>query len=187
MTLQPTDLSRLNETDRRRVRRYRSRIQGMEGYLLGLAHDPAAHVRFPVDLSVSQIYVETSKTYVVYTLIFHSMSFEPVPEGTEPPELWPQPTFDEPTATHEPMRDANPTAAQDFYKFTIVLSGIDQLTQAVADALYETGCADATLSSVGSVVSLDFDRFAASLAKAIGSAVDEVGRAGFQINRITIG
>jgi hypothetical protein len=85
------------------------------------------------------------------------------------------------------MADANPTAAQDFYKFTIVLSDIDQLTEAVAEALYETGCADATLSSVDSVVSLDFDRFAASLGEAIGSAADEVGRAGFQISRITIG
>jgi hypothetical protein len=85
------------------------------------------------------------------------------------------------------MADANPTAAQDFYKFTIVLSGIDQLSDAVAEAIYEAGCADATISSVDSVVSLDFDRFAASLGEAIGSAVDEVGRAGFQISRITIG
>lgn len=85
------------------------------------------------------------------------------------------------------MADAKTTAAQDFYMFSIVLSGIDQWTDAVADALYEAGCADATISSVGSIVSLDFDRFAASLGEAIGSAVDEVGRAGFQISRITIG
>jgi hypothetical protein len=85
------------------------------------------------------------------------------------------------------MADAKPTAAQDFYEFTIVLCGIDQLTDAVAEAIYEAGCADATISSVSSVVSLDFDRFAASLGEAIGSAVDEVGRAGFQVSRITIG
>jgi hypothetical protein len=84
------------------------------------------------------------------------------------------------------MHDAKPTAAQDFYEFTIVLSGIDQLTDAVSDALYEAGCDDATVSSVNSVVSLDIDRFAASLGEAIGSAVDEVGRAGFQISYIEI-
>jgi hypothetical protein len=84
------------------------------------------------------------------------------------------------------MHDTEPSTAQ-VYEFTITLTGIDQLTDAVADALYEAGCDDATLSSVDSVVSLDFDRLAASLGKAIGSAVDEVGRAGFQVSRITIG
>jgi hypothetical protein len=84
------------------------------------------------------------------------------------------------------MHDAN-QAADQVHKFTIVLSGIDQLTDALADALYEAGCDDPMLCCVDSVVSLDFDRLAASLGEAIGSAVDEVGRAGFQISRITIG
>jgi hypothetical protein len=84
------------------------------------------------------------------------------------------------------MHDAN-QAADQVHKFTIVLSGIDQLTDALADALYEAGCDDPMLCCVDSVVSLDFDRLAASLGEAIGSAVDEVGRAGFQISQITIG
>jgi hypothetical protein len=84
------------------------------------------------------------------------------------------------------MRDANATTDQ-VYKFTIILSGIDQLTDALADAIYEAGCDDPMLCCVNSVVSLDFDRLAASLGKAIGSAVDQVYRAGFEISQITIG
>jgi hypothetical protein len=60
------------------------------------------------------------------------------------------------------MRDANATTDQ-VYKFTIILSGIDQLTDALADAIYEAGCDDPMLCCVNSVVSLDFDRLAASL------------------------
>lgn len=44
------------------------------------------------------------------------------------------------------------------YDFTLELTGVGELTPAVADALFEAGCDDATLSSRGGRVYLAFTR-----------------------------
>ena len=64
------------------------------------------------------------------------------------------------------------------YDFTLVLSGVPELTAAVEDALFEAGCDDATLSLQGGEVSLDFTRAAPSLHEAVAGAVGDVRRAG---------
>ena len=57
---------------------------------------------------------------------------------------------------------------------------------ALADALYEAGCDDASPHSEGPTVYLDFHREAESLGDAIGSAVKDVARAGFSVARVEV-
>lgn len=64
------------------------------------------------------------------------------------------------------------------HAFTLVLSGADDITTALEDALFESGCDDATLSFSHGRLWLDFDREAATLEEAVRQAIAEVRRAG---------
>ncbi len=72
------------------------------------------------------------------------------------------------------------------YTFTLVLSGISEVTEDIANALYEAGCDDAGVGSCDGVSTVDFDREAESLGDAIGSAVKNVERAGYKVARIVV-
>ena len=72
------------------------------------------------------------------------------------------------------------------FRFTLVLSGVSELSDAMADALYEAGCGDAGVGSCDGVVTVDFDREAEELGDAIGSAVKDVARAGFSVARVEV-
>jgi len=72
------------------------------------------------------------------------------------------------------------------YEFVLTLAGSDELTAELADTLFEAGCDDATLHSEGPVLYLDFDREAESLGDAIGSAVKDVERAGYNVSRVEV-
>ncbi len=65
-------------------------------------------------------------------------------------------------------------------EFDLVLAEITELTDEVADALYEAGCDDATVSMRSGRVYLSFDREAASMREALLSAVRDVRKAGFE-------
>ena len=62
--------------------------------------------------------------------------------------------------------------------FTLILTGIVELTDAVQDALFEAGCDDALLGIREGVPFLNFDREAVSLRDAVLSAIHDVERAG---------
>lgn len=64
------------------------------------------------------------------------------------------------------------------YEFAVVLGGIDDLTTAVEDALFESGCDDGTLCMSNRVLRIFFSRDAPSLRKAILSAIRDVESAG---------
>lgn len=64
------------------------------------------------------------------------------------------------------------------WEFALVLTGVVDLTDDLADALFEEGCDDATFSMVGGKPRLDFDREAESLEDAVLSALDDIRRAG---------
>jgi hypothetical protein len=72
------------------------------------------------------------------------------------------------------------------YSFTVILAGVDCITAEMADALYEAGCDDSTPGSSGGVVMVGFDREAENLGAAIGSAVDDVVRAGYRVARVEV-
>lgn len=65
------------------------------------------------------------------------------------------------------------------YDFTLVLSGISELTADAEDRLFESGCDDATLVVRSGRVRLDFTRAAPSFQDAVASAIRDVRRAGF--------
>lgn len=70
------------------------------------------------------------------------------------------------------------TARDREHDFTLILTGIGELTEEAEDALFEAGCDDATLSVRGGVVSLRFSRVAPMLKDAILGAIRDVRRAG---------
>lgn len=72
------------------------------------------------------------------------------------------------------------------YEFTLVLKGPIDLTEEVADKLFESGCSDGTPGTCGGVFSIDFHREADSLEGAIHSAAANIKAAGYELERVEI-
>ena len=72
------------------------------------------------------------------------------------------------------------------YEFTLVLKGPLELTEEVADELFEAGCDDGTPGICNGVFSIDFHREANSLEEAIRSAIANVKSAGQEVERVEI-
>lgn len=72
------------------------------------------------------------------------------------------------------------------YQFTLVLEGALELTDEIADALFEAGCDDGTPGTSAGVFTIDFDRTGPSLEEAINSAVLDVKKAGYEVSRVEI-
>jgi hypothetical protein len=72
------------------------------------------------------------------------------------------------------------------YDFSLVLKGNIELTEEMADRLYEAGCDDGTPGTCEGVFSIDFHRHASSLEAAIRSAIASVKEAGFDVERVEI-
>ena len=72
------------------------------------------------------------------------------------------------------------------YEFTLILSGSLELTEDIADALFEAGCDDGTPGTCNGVFSIDFHRDADSLEEAIHSAIGHVNSAGYEVERVEI-
>jgi hypothetical protein len=72
------------------------------------------------------------------------------------------------------------------YSFTLVLAGVDVLTPAMGESLYEAGCDDSSPGSSDGVVTVGFDLEAESLGDAIRSAVKDVEKAGFKVSKIEV-
>ena len=72
------------------------------------------------------------------------------------------------------------------YEFTLILRGPLELTEEVADELFEAGCDDGTPGVCNGVFSIDFHRESSTLEEAIRSAIASVKSAGFEIERVEI-
>ena len=72
------------------------------------------------------------------------------------------------------------------YEFTLILEGSVELTDAIADKLFEAGCNDGTPGTCEGVFSIDFHREATSLEDAIRSAIANVKAAGYEVERVEI-
>ena len=70
------------------------------------------------------------------------------------------------------------------YEFSLILSGPLELTEDLADSLFEAGCDDATPGTCNGVFSIDFHREADSLEAAIRSAIANVESAGYRVTRV---
>jgi hypothetical protein len=72
------------------------------------------------------------------------------------------------------------------YAFTLVLKDSIELTEQIADVLFEAGCDDGTPGTCNGVFSIDFHREAESLEQAINLAVANVRSAGYDVARVEI-
>jgi len=77
-------------------------------------------------------------------------------------------------------------ATQTHYDFTVVLSGVTELTIEMAEALYRAGCDDGSPASSDGRVTIDFHRQATSLEAAIQTAVRDVYTAGLRVARVEL-
>ncbi len=72
------------------------------------------------------------------------------------------------------------------YEFTLILIEPLELTEEIADKLFEAGCNDGTPGTCNGVFSIDFHREANSLEEAIRSAIANVKLAGYEVERAEI-
>ena len=72
------------------------------------------------------------------------------------------------------------------YEFSLILKGRLELTEEIADELFEAGCDDGTPGTCNGVFSIDFHREADSLEAAINSAIKNVKAAGYDVERVEI-
>lgn len=72
------------------------------------------------------------------------------------------------------------------FEFTLFLSGLTEITDDAANALYEAGCDDASPASCDGVVWITFHREADSLDAAVRSAMADVQKAGLTVERLEI-
>jgi hypothetical protein len=70
------------------------------------------------------------------------------------------------------------------YEFTLILRGIQDITDKAENSLYAAGCDDALLGTQNGAAFLDFLREAKSPEEAITSAVLDVMKAGFEVARV---
>jgi len=72
------------------------------------------------------------------------------------------------------------------FEFTLFLGGLSEITDEAANALYEAGCDDGSPASCDGVVWVTFHREAGSLDAAVRSAMADVRKAGFEVERMEI-
>ena len=72
------------------------------------------------------------------------------------------------------------------YEFTLILKGSHDLTENLADQLYEAGCDDGSPGTCDGELSIDFHRTANTLEEAINSAILNVKAAGLEVDRVEI-
>jgi hypothetical protein len=72
------------------------------------------------------------------------------------------------------------------YTFTLILSGVAELTPALADALYEATHGDIEFNLRGGVAFAEFERTAATLRVAITTAIREVEQAAVGVRVVRV-
>ena len=72
------------------------------------------------------------------------------------------------------------------YHFTVILAGVDEISEDLAEALFEAGCDDGSPWSSRGVAAVVFDREAESIIQAVRSAIADVQKAGCQVAGIKI-
>ena len=72
------------------------------------------------------------------------------------------------------------------YEFSLVLKGPLELTEEIAERLFACGCTDATPGTSNGSFVVDFHREASSLESAISSAIQDVRKAGHEIEQVQI-
>ncbi len=72
------------------------------------------------------------------------------------------------------------------YQFTLILSGVSEITPELADALYAATGGDIELNMRDGVAFLEFDRTSPSLHEAVTSAISQVEGAGVGVRVVRV-
>ncbi len=72
------------------------------------------------------------------------------------------------------------------YGFTVVLDGLTEIPDDLAEALFEAGCDDGSPWSSEGVAAVGFDREAESFEQAVRSAIADVQKAGCHVPWVKI-
>ena len=72
------------------------------------------------------------------------------------------------------------------YEFSLIMKSQLELTEEIADELFEAGCDDGTPGICNGIFSIYFHREGKSMEAAIGSAISDVGTAGYDVERAEI-
>ena len=72
------------------------------------------------------------------------------------------------------------------WDFTVILKGVAEMSDNLANALYEAGCDDGTAGSSCGEATVSFSRESDTLQNAIASAVADIRRAGCKVCRVQI-
>ncbi len=72
------------------------------------------------------------------------------------------------------------------YHFTVVLAGLGEISDDLAEALFEAGCDDGSPWSSQGVAAIGFDREAESFEHAVRSAIADVQKAGCHVAWVKI-
>jgi hypothetical protein len=75
---------------------------------------------------------------------------------------------------------------QKTHSFSLVYSGIDDFTQQWLDALYDSGCDDATVGLQNGLVFMDFHRQAPTFQMALTSAIENVEKSRIPIRLVRV-
>ena len=72
------------------------------------------------------------------------------------------------------------------YRFTVILAGLNEISDDLAEALFEAGCDDGSPWSSQGVAAIGFDREAESFEHAVRSAIADVQKAGCHVAWVKI-
>jgi hypothetical protein len=72
------------------------------------------------------------------------------------------------------------------YRFTVILAGLDGISDDLAETLFEAGCDDGSPWSSQGVAAIGFDRKAESFEQAVRSAIADVQKAGCHVAWVKI-
>lgn len=75
---------------------------------------------------------------------------------------------------------------QSEYSFTLILEPTPEMSEELADALYESGCDDGSIGESGGTARIYFHRQASSLGEAIATAIRDVESTGCKVDRLEL-
>jgi hypothetical protein len=75
---------------------------------------------------------------------------------------------------------------QERHEFSLLYTGVDDLTDELSDALFEAGCDDATIGIQNGFFFADFHRQAATFREALISAIEDVERSGQPLRLVRV-
>jgi hypothetical protein len=80
----------------------------------------------------------------------------------------------------------NTGVVQETHQFSLLYTGVDDLTDELSDALFEAGCDDATIGIQNGFFFADFHRQAATFREALISAIEDVERTGQPLRLVRV-